>query len=1574
MQNIFKSSKNKSFKERLLAVLMALSMVLQGGAAPLLAYANEGGGTLIQSGITETSTEPEGEVGESIETENFSSQESSNDDGDGEDGGREGDHKVWICHIPEGNPENVQSIEVDESSVSYVAHLSHGDNVGNCYPVPPPPPPTICSVDIFSDTQTSFSGDVNSVPTYSGNSAWTAQILGATWIWNSYLVLNPTQDETVSFTRTFNLTSVPVAGSLVIAADNSYAVALNGNPIGADNTEYNFTDSGKDTHNVLLGLQVGINTIAFTVKNWAQAGGSPQSNPAGLLYKLHVDLSGFGCNPPPPVNQKPVITVNPFNPTTVVQFATYTETGATASDPEDGNITSSIVTTGSVNTAVVGTYTISYNVVDSNGLAADTKTRTIYVIPAPKCFDHVDNDQDGQTDYPADLGCENEDDNDENNKPIITVVGANPVAVTMGGIYVDAGATVADNEDGNITNKLVKSGSVNTNTLGAYTITYNATDTQNFAADTKTRIVNVVAACADGKDNDGDQFVDYPLDLGCDSPTDNNENTKPVITIVGANPLELTIGDVFVEPGRTAADAEEGNITPQIVTTGTVNTAVLGIYTLSYNVSDSFGLAADTKTRIVHVNKVITQCNDGINNDADQLIDFPADTGCENEDDNDENNKPVITVVGANPMQVHWNATFVDPSATASDVEDGIITTSIIATGTVNTAVLGAYTVSYNVVDSNGLAADTKTRTVNVVSSCSDGLDNDNDDLVDYPADPGCGNPTDDSENSKPVISLLGDVAMSLMLGTSYTEPSATVADQEEGNITNKLVTTGFVDMNTLGAYIVKYNATDSMALAANEVTRTVTVVAACADGKDNDGDQLVDYPLDLGCSGPADNNENDPPVITLLGTNPMNITTGGVFTDPGTTAFDPEDLDISTTTITTGTVNTAVLGSYTIHYNVTDSDGLSAVEVLRIVNVNPPVTQCNDGVDNDGDDLADYPADTGCDNSQDNDENNKPVVTVVGTNPLTIQLNASFVDLSATVADQEDGDITATKLVTTGSVNVGTLGVYTITYNATDSQSLAADTKTRTVNVVSVCSDGIDNDADGLTDYPLDPGCSEPADTSENSKPVISLLGDATMTLTVGATYLEPSATVADPEEGNITSSLLVSGAVNTGAVGTYVVSYNAMDSLGLAADPKTRAVTVNPAVCTQNCGGGSNTFDYYGCIDPSATNYNPLANKDDGSCQRGGGGGSVTLTISNEKITSTGTTTVVVTWDTNLAATGRVVYGLEPVATLGTQPLYGYGLTTVTDTTPTTTHTMTVEGIPSAASAYFRPVSIAGTQSAVGVELTRGGVLGESTECTYINEYMRLGANNNPVEVTKLQTFLRNYEGFTTLEVNGFFDTTTDAAVRAFQNKYRTDILGTWNLTGSTGYVYYTTQKKINEIYCKREFPLSTSQIAEIAAFQALVNKIKIQGSTTPILPLVGVNTKGPSISVSSTDGWVGPVNENGGTLSATVVLGSETQETAPVVARGKVRLSDLLATMPHVNDELSGTKTDSDIIKEPGVVAGASTKRGLASVVESASDKLHLSNASLYFITTLVMLTLLITAFYFTRRTKIDEIDVE
>ncbi len=75
----------------------------------------------------------------------------------------------------------------------------------------------------------------------------------------------------------------------------------------------------------------------------------------------------------------PVITILGDNPAFVNQNATYTDAGATSTDTVDGDLTSSIVTTINVDTAIVGDSSVVYTVADTSGNPA-TSTRVVTVL------------------------------------------------------------------------------------------------------------------------------------------------------------------------------------------------------------------------------------------------------------------------------------------------------------------------------------------------------------------------------------------------------------------------------------------------------------------------------------------------------------------------------------------------------------------------------------------------------------------------------------------------------------------------------------------------------------------------------------------------------------------------------------------------------------------------------------------------------------------------------------------------------------------------------------------------------------------------------------------------------------------------------------------------------------------------------------------------------------------------------------------------------------------------------------------------------------------------------------------
>lgn len=77
---------------------------------------------------------------------------------------------------------------------------------------------------------------------------------------------------------------------------------------------------------------------------------------------------------------------------------------------------------------------------------------------------------------------------------------------------------------------------------------------------------------------------------------------------------------------------------------------------------------------------------------------------------------------------------------------------------------------------------------------------------------------------------------------------------------------------------------------------------------------------------------DSTPPEITLNGSNPINVAYGSVYTDAGVIAIDNIDGNITSTIIKTGLVDTNVIGTYTIHYNVSDTAHNTATEVTRTV------------------------------------------------------------------------------------------------------------------------------------------------------------------------------------------------------------------------------------------------------------------------------------------------------------------------------------------------------------------------------------------------------------------------------------------------------------------------------------------------------------------------------------------------------------------------------------------------------------------------------------------------------------------
>jgi len=130
--------------------------------------------------------------------------------------------------------------------------------------------------------------------------------------------------------------------------------------------------------------------------------------------------------------------------------------GVTATDTEDGNLTSSIAVSGTVDNQTQGNYTLTYIVVDSaNNITSVTREVSVTLGEAP------------------------------------VFAGIGDITITYGSVFNSLqGVTATDEEDGVLTSMITVTGTVDVNMVGDYTLTYSITDSSNNTI-TRTRVVTV---------------------------------------------------------------------------------------------------------------------------------------------------------------------------------------------------------------------------------------------------------------------------------------------------------------------------------------------------------------------------------------------------------------------------------------------------------------------------------------------------------------------------------------------------------------------------------------------------------------------------------------------------------------------------------------------------------------------------------------------------------------------------------------------------------------------------------------------------------------------------------------------------------------------------------------------------------------------------------------------------------------------------------------------------------------------------------------------------------------------------
>jgi len=162
------------------------------------------------------------------------------------------------------------------------------------------------------------------------------------------------------------------------------------------------------------------------------------------------------------------------------------------------------------------------------------------------------------------------------------------------------------------------------------------------------------------------------------------------------------------------------------------------------------------------------------------------------------------------------------------------------------------------------------------------------------------------------------------------------------------------------------------------------------------------------------------------------------------------------------------------------------------------------------------------------------PVITLTGDASVNVNHNDEYTDAGASATDNVDGAVSVT---TNGNVDTASVGEYILTYTATDAAGNEA-TSTRTVTVVDVTA------------------------------PVITLTGDASITIFQNTTYTDEGATAIDAVDSNV--NVVKTGTVNETVLGKYVLTYTATDAAGNEST-LTRTITVTPAVLSGTAAGGA-------------------------------------------------------------------------------------------------------------------------------------------------------------------------------------------------------------------------------------------------------------------------------------------------------------------------------------------------------------------------------------------------------------------
>ena len=777
----------------------------------------------------------------------------------------------------------------------------------------------------------------------------------------------------------------------------------------------------------------------------------------------------------------------------------FTDPGATASDNIDGDLTSSITSSGTVNTATEGTYLITYTVSDAAGNSVSI-TRTVIV----------------SLDLP----------------PTITLTGSSTITLLVGDTYIEDGCVATDEIDGDLTSSIITTGTVDTSTVGTYTLTYSVTDSaSNIVSTTRTVIVDPVCTSASielisGSNNQtitlGDSIGSINYQLTTDCPANANGNA------LNSSAQGLPNGVIYSFSGQNNTIIISGTPTTvgtfnyslnyyneQTIESSTVSASVSGQIVVQESTTSTS--TTNTSTASIYFENNICKCPQATVGDT-EVINGVTYTAVDNSTIAGQiaNNNVNLCTTKVTDMDGLFN----NNSSFNTDISFWDTT----AVTNMRNMFFGASIFNQNIGSWDTSNVTNMEEMFNVAREFNQDISNWNTSNVSNMrymfAQATAFNQNIGSWNTSSVTNMYGMFYF------------ASAFNQDLGSWN----TSGVTDM-------------DIMFLNASAFNQDLT--GWCVSGITSEPDGFSDSSALTEANKPLWDKEFT--IALTTGSNSQTVT--------GTTAIT--DIKYTATPICAGSISASVSGlpsgvtlafgnnvatisgtpgaTGTFNYTVTISGASTTQTVSGTITVNAAATTNNSGS------ISFINGTCECPNASVGDTAviNGVTYTVVDNSTIGGQANSGNINLCTTL-------VTSMQNLFSGKANFNSDIGFWDTSNITNMDRMFENASSFNQNISGWCVSNINSEP---TNFLFNSALTEdnkpvwgtcPNGSVDTTPPVISLLGSSTINLTVGNTFTDPGVTATDDVDGDLTSSITVSGSVDTFNTGTYTLTYLVADSSG--------------------------------------------------------------------------------------------------------------------------------------------------------------------------------------------------------------------------------------------------------------------------------------------------------------------------------------------------------------------------------------------------------------------------------------------